>query len=215
MQCIRKPLCAKPAVAIAIALSISLLSLTMAGCESGSSDTDAVDAVNKADCLPAAIKLVDQHGNPVVLSSLKGKMVLVNFIYTSCPGPCLTETMKMAKLADRLGTRLGKDVTLVSITVDPEHDAPDVMLKYAQKQDVDRPGWLFLTGSPSAVDQTLKNFKLVRQREDDGSVDHIIGVFLLGPDGRELREYNGEILKAETVMADINKNLAKDTSQNG
>jgi cytochrome oxidase Cu insertion factor (SCO1/SenC/PrrC family) len=119
----------------------------------------------------------------------------------------------MAKVADRLGARLGKDVTLVSITVDPEHDGAAEMLKYAQKQDVDRPGWLFLTGSPSAVDQTLKNFKLVRQREEDGSVDHVIGVFLLGPDGREVREYNGEILNADTVMADINKNLARDDSQ--
>ena len=55
----------------------------------------------------------------------------------------------------------------------------------------------------------MKNFKLIRQREPDGTVDHIIGVFLLGPDGRELREYNGEILKAESVTTDVNKALAK------
>jgi len=54
-----------------------------------------------------------------------------------------------------------------------------------------------------------QNFKLIRQREPDGTVDHIIGVFLLGPDGRELREYNGEILKANNVAADIQKVLAK------
>ncbi len=195
-------------IAIFIALSISLPSLTIGGCESDDSRTDAVDAVNKADCLPK-LQLVDQHSRPVMLSSLKGKLVLVNFIYTSCPGPCLTETLKIAKLADRLGSKLGKEVTLVSVTVDPEHDGPGELLKYAQKQDVDKSGWLFLTGTPSAVDETLKNFKLVRQRDEDGSVDHVIAVFLLGPDGRELREYNGEILKADGVMADINKALAK------
>ena len=198
----------RPVVAISMALSIGLLLLAIGGCESGESATEAVDAVNKADCLPG-IKLVDQHQNPVVLSSLKGKLALVNFIYTSCPGPCLTETLKMAKLADQLGDKLGKKVMLVSVTVDPEHDGPAQLLQYAQKQDVDRTGWLFLTGSPDAIDRTLKNFKLVRQREEDGSVDHVIGVFLLGPNGRELREYNGEILKADSVLTDINANLTK------
>ena len=169
---------------------------------------DGYDAVNKADCLPA-IKLFDQHNQPVVLSSLKGKAVLVNFIYTSCPGPCLTETMKIAKVADRLSQELGSKVILVSVTVDPEHDGPAQLLQYAQKRGVERPGWLFLTGSPSAIDAELKNFKLIRQREEDGSVDHIIGVFLLGPDGHELREYNGEILKPDSIEADINKALPR------
>jgi protein SCO1/2 len=169
---------------------------------------DGYDAVNKTDCLPA-IKLLDQHDKPVVLSAFKGKAVLVNFIYTSCPGPCLTETLKMAKVADRVSQELGSKVILLSVTVDPEHDRPAQLLQYAQRQGVERPGWLFLTGSPSAVDEVLKNFKLIRQREEDGSVDHIVGVFLLGPDGRELREYNGEILKADSIEADINKAMAR------
>jgi protein SCO1 len=101
---------------------ICLLAAAIGGCQSGES-TESIDAVNKADCLPA-IKLVDQHSDPVQLSSLKGKLVLINFIYTSCPGPCLTETSKMAIVADRLGTKLGTKVTLVSVTVDPEHDGP-------------------------------------------------------------------------------------------
>jgi protein SCO1 len=169
---------------------------------------EGYDAVNKSDCLPS-LKLTDQHNHPVILSSLKGKPVLVDFIYTSCPGPCLTETQKMAKVADRLSKELGSKVVLLSVTVDPEHDRPQQLLEYAKKQDVERPGWYFLTGSPATIDEMLSNFKLIRQREPDGSVDHIIGVFLLGPDGRQLREYNGEILKADRVTADINKALPK------
>ena len=185
------------------------LSVAFGACHNDSDDaTGAYEATNKTDCLPA-IKLLDQHNQPVVLSSLKGKAVLVNFIYTSCPGPCLTETLKIAKVADRLSPELGSKVILVSVTVDPEHDRPAQLLDYSQKQGVDRPGWLFLTGSPSAIDEELKNFKLIRQREEDGSVDHIIGVFLLGPDGHELREYNGEILKPASIEADINQALAK------
>ena len=169
---------------------------------------EGYDAVNKSDCLPA-ITLTDQHNKPVVLSSLKGKAVLVDFIYTSCPGPCLTETQKMAKVADSLSRELGSKVVLLSVTVDPEHDGPQQLLEYTKKQDVERPGWYFLTASPKTIEQVLSNFQLIRQREPDGTVDHITGIFLVGPDGRELREYNGEILKADSVTADINKALAK------
>lgn len=191
----------------ALCAGLASLLLAVVACNHPPAE-EGYDAVNKADCLPP-LKLTDQHNKPVLLSSLKGKLVLINFIYTSCPGPCLTETLKMAKVADRLGSRLGKDVTLVSVTVDPEHDGPAQLLQYTQKQDVERAGWLFLTGSPSAVDETLANFKLARQRDEDGNVDHVIGVFLLGRDGRELREYNGEILKPDGVSADINQALGK------
>jgi protein SCO1/2 len=169
---------------------------------------EGYDAVNKTDCLPS-LKLTNQHNQPVVLSSFKGKPVLIDFIYTSCPGPCLTETQKMAKVAESLSKELGSKVVLLSITVDPEHDGPHQLLDYTKKQDVERPGWYFLTGKPETIDEVLSNFKLIRQREADGTVDHIIGVFLLGPDGRERREYNGEILKADRVTADIDKVLSK------
>ena len=73
--------------------------------------------------------------------------------------------------------------------------------------------WIGRDGSSSParppLSTELKNFKLIRQREEDGSVDHIIGVFLLGPNGHELREYNGEILKPASIEADINQALAK------
>jgi protein SCO1/2 len=197
-----------PAPLLTAGIVLALL-VMLGGCHNDSDEAaEAYGATNKADCLPA-IKLLDQHNKPVVLSSFKGKAVLVNFIYTSCPGPCLTETLKMAKVADRVSQDLGSKVILLSVTVDPEHDGPAQLLQYAQKQGVERPGWLFLTGSPSAIDDVLKNFKLIRRREDDGSVDHIVGVFLLGADGRELREYNGEILSADSIETDINKAIAR------
>jgi protein SCO1 len=186
-------------------LAITLV--TAAACNHPGAE-DGYDAVNKADCLPS-LKLTDQHNQPLVLSSLKGKPVLVDFIYTSCPGPCLTETQKMAKVAEKLSKELGSKVVLLSVTVDPEHDGPQQLLEYTKRQDVELPGWYFLTGSPKTIDEVLANFKLIRQREPDGTVDHIIGIFLLGPDGRELREYNGQILKADNVMVDINKVLAQ------
>ena len=88
------------------------------------------------DCLPD-ITLVDQHGRKVSLASLKGKPVLFDFIYTTCPGPCLLLTTRMKKIADRLGPELGTDACIVSITVDPEHDHPEQSRAYASAQGAD------------------------------------------------------------------------------
>jgi protein SCO1/2 len=154
-------------------------------------------------------KLVDQNGNPVALTSLKGKPMVVDFIYTSCPGPCLMETAKLANVALRLGSDIGSKVTIVSISVDPEHDGPKQLLDYSRQQGADEKGWYFLTGGPAEVDQALAGFKLSRQVEPDGSVGHMVDMMLIGPDGRLIREYNGEVVKAKDIVDDVKKTLNK------
>ncbi|HUO03598.1 MAG TPA: SCO family protein [Candidatus Binataceae bacterium] len=160
-----------------------------------------------AECL-SNVKLVDTQGKPFELSSLKGKPVVVDFIYTSCPGPCLMETAKLANVALRLGPDLGSKVAMVSLTVDPEHDGASQMRDYVEKQGADFKGWYFLTGSPPDVDDALAGFKLARQREPDGSVAHLVTMVLVGPDGREIQEYNGESVKAQTIVEDVKKVLS-------
>ena len=154
-------------------------------------------------------KLVDQNGKTVALTSLKGKPMVVDFIYTSCPGPCLMETAKLANVALRLGSDIGSKVTIVSISVDPEHDGPKQLLDYSRQQGADQKGWYFLTGGPAEVDQALAGFKLSRQVEPDGSVGHMVDMMLIGPDGRLIREYNGEVVKAKDIVDDVKKTLNK------
>jgi protein SCO1/2 len=155
-----------------------------------------------ADCLPG-VTLSDQHGKPVSLASLKGKPVLVDFIYTSCPGECLVTTNRMAKVAERLGGELGSKVTLVSFTIDPEHDGPAQLLYYARHENADRGGWLFLTGTPKQIDGELANFHLVRRRDPDGSVEHITEFFLLGPNGHERVIFDPLQVTPDNVAAHI------------
>ena len=171
------------------------------------SNTGAYEAFNQADCLPA-ITLIDQNGRHVILSSLKGNPVVVDFIYTSCPGPCLLLTQKMARLAAGLASQVGSRFTMLSITVDPEHDGPAQLSGYIKAQGIDTKSWLFLTGSPVNIDRLLTDFQLRRRRDPDGSVEHISGVFILGPDGHELREYDGAIVKASTMIGDLQEVLA-------
>ncbi len=178
--------------------------LIFAGCNSNSG---AYDPFNQADCL-RSVELVDQNGRQVNLASLKGKPVVVDFIYTTCPGECLMLTQKMARVASR--TRA--DIRMVSITVDPEHDGPAQLAAYAKGQGIDDPRWLFLTGAPSTIDRVLNDFQLRRKRAPDGSVDHISGVFMLGTDGHEVREYDGKVVKASTMVDDLQHLISQQDS---
>jgi protein SCO1 len=119
------------------------------------------------------------------------------------------ETAKLANVALRLGPALGSKVSIVSITVDPEHDGPEQLLDYSKQQGADEKGWYFLTGSPADVDRALGGFKVIREKEPDGCVTHIVSMFLVGPDGRKLKEYNGEIVKPANIVNDVNKSLSQ------
>lgn len=87
---------------------------------------------------------------------IRDKVVVVNFIYTSCPDACPLETAKLVEVQDLLGERVGKDVFLYSISIDPERDTPEVLREYAERFQVG-PGWLFLTGDAADV-------RLLRQK---------------------------------------------------
>jgi protein SCO1 len=185
---------------LAIIIIVTSALFAVAGCHSGSTSESSASVLSDT-------KLVDQNGNTISLESLKGKPMVVDFIYTTCPGPCLMETAKFANVALRLGNDLGSKVTLVSITVDPEHDGPKQLLAYSRQQGADEKGWYFLTGGPADVDKALAGFKLSRQIEPDGSVGHLIAMMLIGPDGRVLRDYNGEAVKAQDIVDDVRKTL--------
>jgi protein SCO1/2 len=163
-------------------------------------------AANSNECLPA-LTLVDQHGHDVSLASLKGRPVLIDFIYTNCPGPCPLMTARMAAVAKLLGPKLGSQVTFVSITIDPEHDRPAELARYAHEFGADEPGWLFLTGTPAQIDRVLALFHLRSGRNPDGNINHSAASFLLGPDGHQVRQYQPLEVKASAVLADIERTL--------
>ena len=165
-------------------------------------------AANGNNCLPE-VSLIDQHGAPVSLASLRGKPVLIDFIYTSCSSTCPMLTAKMAAIAHALGPALGANVRIVSITLDPEHDRPAELAKYANSHDANENGWIFLTGPPAQIDQVLALFKIRRTRESDGSITHSVAAFLLGPDGHQVRQYNALEVSPEAVVADVDRARGK------
>lgn len=100
--------------------------------------------------------LADQDGREVRFYTdlIKGRIVVMDFIYTRCVGPCPILSSTFAKLQARLGDRLGKDVFLLSFSVDPDYDTPARLKEYAGRFNA-RPGWTFLTGSHENVKTVL------------------------------------------------------------
>jgi protein SCO1 len=204
MSCLRNQAFVRPAQAL-IALAMLTAAVCVSGCQKQVQDAGerAGFAVrNASDCLPD-ITLLDQHGQKVSLASLKGKPVLFDFIYTTCPGPCLMLTARMKQIANQLGSTLGPEVRLVSITVDPEHDQPPQLLTYANDQGANESGWLFLTGTPKQIDDVMAHFDLIRQHEADGTVDHVLEFFLVGADGHALLQYMGDKADPKIVASDL------------
>lgn len=99
------------------------------------------------------VPLITQDGQQVHFYDdvIKGKTVAVNFIYTRCMFTCPLETARMAQVQKILGGRVGKDIFLYSVSIDPDYDTPAVLKAYMQDFDVG-PGWTFLTGKKSDID---------------------------------------------------------------
>src|SRR5256885_7300127 len=91
---------------------------------------------------------VNQDGKNFDSAQLRGKIWIADFIYTTCPGPCPMISSRMSELQKPLGKT---DVHLVSFSVDPEKDTPDVLHRYAEKLQAEPDRWDFLTGPKSAI----------------------------------------------------------------
>jgi len=102
------------------------------------------------------LELLDQNGKKVrfVTDVLQDKIVAVNFIFTNCPTACPILTQLFVLLQEELGDRLGKDVALISISVDPTRDIPPRLKRFARKHNA-RPEWTFLTGKKRNIDKVL------------------------------------------------------------
>lgn len=93
---------------------------------------------------------------------VRGKTVLINFFYTNCVGEaiCPTTTANLVKVQELLGGRAGRDVFMYSISLDPGHDTPKVLQRYARGFGV-KPGWLFLTGAAENIESLRRSLGYV------------------------------------------------------
>ena len=111
------------------------------------------------------VELTNQNGQKVHFYDdlLKNKVVAINFIYTHCGDSCPAETASLRQVHRLLADRMGQDIFFYSISIDPEHDKPQVLKEYANRFKIGA-GWSFLTGTKN--DTTLLRKKLGLYRED-------------------------------------------------
>jgi protein SCO1/2 len=147
--------------------------------------------------------LVSQDGTEVGLASLRGKVVVVAFIYTSCSDVCPLLTEKMARVQDDLGESFGRDVAFVSITVDPERDTSEVLRAYAEAFDADPAGWFFLTGEVEAVRRVAARYGLVTIPGADDAIDHNLLTTLIDRRGTMRVQYLGHRFDPEELHLDL------------
>ena len=150
--------------------------------------------------------LTTQAGERLRWEDLRGKVVLVSFVFTTCSGSCPATTHRMSQVAQALaGKGLLKDdrVRLLSITLDPARDTPEALRKYMKAYDADPGHWTFLTGPREQVEKVHAAWGMWAKPAAKGQFDHPSRVFLVDGRGRVREIYNLDFFKPAWVLADV------------
>jgi protein SCO1/2 len=147
-----------------------------------------------------------QDDKPLRLADLRGKVVLVSFIFTTCNGSCPATTARMSAVAAELGRRgllRGDGVRLVSITLDPERDTPGALRRYRALYDIEGDHWQFLTGPAAEVKKVYTAWGMWARPAANGQLDHPSRIFLVDRRGRVREVYSLEFFKPAWVLEDV------------
>ena len=123
--------------------------------------------------------LTDQSGQTVTNADLRGKIWIADFIFTRCAGPCPLMTARMLEMQKALVKT--PEVKLVSVTVDPEYDTPEVLKAYAEANFADPERWKFLTGDKAVIEKLVTEGFMQHLSEEGGEPVH--GTMFLIVDG--------------------------------
>ena len=161
MRCLRK---------LAMLVCIGLLAVPAASLAEAKPATSGAEAKSQAGPTNEAaeeerarkfftdLEVIDQNGKRLRFYSdvLKGRVVLINFIFTNCPDACPMVTHKLMQVRSMMVPAIKDDVWFISISVDPDRDTPEAMKAFAEKQGVDESRWLFLTGDKKNLEFIVK-----------------------------------------------------------
>ncbi|MFM8363557.1 MAG: SCO family protein [Verrucomicrobiota bacterium] len=160
-----------------------------------------------------AFEFTDQTGAAFGSENLQGKIWIANFIFTRCKGPCPLISTRMADLNTKLN-KLRDDIVLVSFTVDPGHDTPEVLAKYGELLGANPAYWKFLTGQPDAItDFIVKSLLQPISTEPDGTLAHSQRFVIVDGDGWIRGFQNGDDPEVvQKLMVDIGELLRENSN---
>ena len=174
----------------------------------------AVGAAPKSEALPTigpapSFTLTAQDERRLSLHDLRGKVVVLTFIYTTCTDTCPLLTAKMAGLQPRLGSDFAQRVFFVSVTVDPERDTPAVLKGYGAAHGARFDGWAFLTGTPAEIREVAKRYGIFHKKTARGDVDHTFLTSVIDPRGRLRVQYLGVRFEPTELLNDVRSLLGE------
>ncbi|MGA2696188.1 MAG: SCO family protein [Terriglobales bacterium] len=157
--------------------------------------------------------LNDQNRHKVALSRFRGKVVVVNFIYTSCalPNFCFRNSNTFGVLQKRFKERMGRDLVLLTVSFDPQRDQPDVLARYAKTWKANPATWHFLTGPVPDV-QRVSNMFGMDYFPDEGLMDHSLHTAIINRQGRLAANIEGNQFTADQ-LGDLVKTLLESSTR--
>lgn len=171
--------------------------------------TRSVDGNGALPVIKAApdFTLQDLNGNPVQASDNAGKVVLMEFMFTSCPDICPVTTYKMSRLQTQLkeNDTFGSKVQFVTITFDPERDTPEVLREYADRMEIDLENWQVLRGEERMTHDIAAKYDVSVLNMGEGQFVHnVTSLQLIDAKQRIRKVYSmGDEMDNEEIMADI------------
>jgi protein SCO1/2 len=158
-----------------------------------------------------AFTLHDTSGKAVQLSDYRGRVVLLAFIFTTCPGVCPLISQQMSVLQTGLKQEglFGSQANLISITVDPATDTTAVLADYASTYGADAAGWRFLRESPERTKPVLEAYDEWTKLLPKGEIDHPARVYLIDQKGNIREIYSLAFFNETQALIDMRKLLGE------
>jgi protein SCO1/2 len=153
--------------------------------------------------------LEDAQGRTVTLDDLRGKVVVLHFIYTNCPDVCPLHAERIAEIQEMVNrTPMRELVEFVTITTDPANDTPDVLREYRPAHGLDPANWVFLTsGADQPEDTTRKLAERFGHKftlTEDGYQMHAVVTHIVDREGRWRANFHGLKFEPTNLVAFVN-----------
>ena len=170
-----------------------LVVVSAAPVDAGLQNTPAAPVLVPVGTAMPDFELTDQDAKPVALSSLKGQVVAVTFIYSRCPLPdyCPRMVENFKALRARFAARMNRDLVFLTISFDPRYDTPAILTQYAAAQRAGGPGWHFLTGDPAKIERVCNAFG-IQYWAEEGLITHSLQTAVIDRDGRLAASVEGK-----------------------
>jgi protein SCO1 len=153
----------------------------------------------------ASAALTDQDGRALTLADFRGKTLVFSFFFTSCPSVCPLETRALSEVQRRLSPALKERVRFVSLSVDPHHDTPEALKRFALANGADLSDWSFVRASEQATRAVTKEFAAFESsvKADAAASGHTTAAYLFDANGRLMQRYAGSPLDAPRLAREI------------